>query len=69
MPRGCPSLIECANAFSRIVDLLDGEFDPNAEETTHDGILAEISNLATGFWQDIIDNQMPKKGNLDPNES
>ncbi len=61
MPKsnGCPSLHECAMAFSHIVDLLDGEYDPQlAEEddTTHDGILAQISDIASGFWRDIIEN-------------
>lgn len=55
MPNGKPSLRECADAFSRIVDLLDGEFDPeNEDDCSHDGILHQVSDIAAGFWQDII---------------
>jgi len=52
--RGKPSLEECKHAFSRIVDLLDGEFDPeNDDDCTHDGILQQVSDIAAGFWKDL----------------
>lgn len=54
MPNGKPSLEDCANAFSRIVDILDGEFDADTEDDcTHDGMLKEVSDIAAGFWHDI----------------
>lgn len=57
---GAPSLEECKAVFSRIVDLLDGEFDPETEpgnEGTHDEILKAVSDLAAGFFRDITDNE------------
>lgn len=61
---GKPSLEECAQAFSRIVDLLDGEFDPaRAEEDdcTHDGILKQASDIAEGFYYDLMQIEPPAK--------
>ena len=53
---GKPSLEECAAAFSRIVDLLDGEFDIDRamdDDSSHDGVLKQVSDIAAGFWRDI----------------
>jgi len=53
MPNGRPTPEECAAAFSRIVDLLDGEFDQDADDDTHDGQLRQASDIAYGFWRDL----------------
>lgn len=50
---GKPSLDECASAFLRIVDLLDGEFDPDCDDDAHDGVLRQVSDIATGFFRDL----------------
>lgn len=46
---GKPSLEDCAAAFSRIVDLLDGEFPEDDE----DNYIRQASDVAAGFWRDI----------------
>lgn len=50
---GKPSLEECRQAFSRIVDLLDDEFDQEADDDTHDGTLKQVSDIAAGFYRDL----------------
>lgn len=63
-PRGKPSPEECAAAFSRIVDLLDGTF------VHGDGAYAEeASDIAAGFLHDLTsDNLILREKLTDPKE-
>lgn len=59
MANGKPSPADCAAAFSRIVDLLDGEY-----VTGDDSFVEQASDVAAGFQRDLSQGTAKKGENL-----
>ncbi len=54
-------LDDCLDAFKTIVDMLDGEYDPEAPEGTHDRMLAVVAKISHKLYCELRQSQLERE--------